>query len=200
MNFPLNLYPTEQDLDQPRRINFEPKLYARLQALAQHPTHGTPDEVVVFDYIYVVLHCPAYRATNAKSLKIDFPRIPWSASPDEFWDASASGTHERKLHLTDPAIVGPTPYPLKGVGNAVVDKPLFDNSKVWIKATQYFGAAPAVWWTFDIGGYQLAQKWPKDRKGRVLNLDDVRHDQRILKILAETERIMQSITMTLEAN
>lgn len=196
---PLYLYPTEQDLDQSRRINFDPKLFARLQALAEHPTHGTPDEVAVFDYIYGVLHCPAYRATYAEFLKIDFPRIPWPATPDEFWDVSAKGTTLRKLHLMDPATIGPTPYPFKGEGNAVVDKPRFEEGKVWINATQYFDAAPAISWTFYIGGYQPAQKWLKDRKGRALNLEDVKHYQRILKILAETDRIMQTITMTLEA-
>jgi hypothetical protein len=195
---PLYLYPTEQDLDQSRRINFDPKLYSRLQTLAKHATHGTPDEVAVFDYIYGVLHCPAYRATYAEFLKIDFPRIPWPATPDEFWDVSTKGTQLRKLHLMDPATIGPTPYPFKGEGNAVVDKPRFEDGKVWINATQYFDAAPAVSWTFYIGGYQAAQKWLKDRKGRALTLDDVKHYRNILKILAETDRIMQTILMTLE--
>ena len=197
--FPLYLYPTEQDLDQSRRINFDPKLYARLQTLGLHPTHGTPDEVQCFDYIYGVLHCPAYRATYAEFLKIDFPRIPWPASPDEFWAVLAKGTTLRKLHLMDPATIGPTPYPFKGEGNAVVDKPRFEDGKVWINATQYFDTAPAVSWTFYIGGYQPAQKWLKDRKGRALNLEDVKHYRNILKILAETDRIMQTITMNLEA-
>ena len=58
-------------------------------------------------------------------------------------------------------------------------------------------AAPAVSWTFYIGGHQPAQKWLKDRKGRALGFDDVKHDQRILKILAETDRIMQTITLSL---
>jgi hypothetical protein len=196
-NFPLYLYPTEQDLDQSRRINFDPKLYARLQALGTHPTHGTPDEVAVFDYIYGVLHCPAYRATYAEFLKIDFPRIPWPASPDEFWDVSAKGTSLRKLHLMDAATIGPTPYPFKGEGNAVVDKPRLEDGKVWINATQYFDNAPEIAWTFYIGGYQPAQKWLKDRKGRALTLDDVKHYRNILKILSETGRIMATITMTL---
>jgi hypothetical protein len=194
---PLYLYPTGEDLDQSRRINFDPKLYARLQAVATHVTHGTPDEVAVFDYIYGVLHCPAYRATYAEFLKIDFPRIPWPASPDEFWDVSTKGTQLRKLHQMDPATIGPTPYSFKGEGNAVVDKPRFEDGKVWINATQYFDAAPAVSWTFYIGGYQPAQKWLKDRKGRALNLDDVKHYRNILKILSETDRIMQTITMEL---
>lgn len=52
-------------------------------------------------------------------------------------------------------------------------------------------------WDFYIGGYQPAQKWLKDRKGRALGIEDVRHYQRVLKILAETDRIMRTITMTL---
>lgn len=51
--------------------------------------------------------------------------------------------------------------------------------------------------TFYIGGYQPAQKWLKDRKGRALSFDDVKHYQRILKILAETDRIMGTIEMDL---
>jgi hypothetical protein len=45
--------------------------------------------------------------------------------------------------------------------------------------------------------YQPAQKWLKDRKGRILTYDDQRHYQRILKILAEADRIMRAITITL---
>lgn len=195
--FPLYLYASEQDLDQTRRVNFDPKLYKRLQTLAKHPTHGTPDEVAVFDYIYGVLHCPAYRSTYAEFLKIDFPRIPWPASSDEFWDISAKGTLLRKLHLMEPAAIGPTPYHFKGEGNTVVEKPEFRDGRVWINKAQYFDDAPPVSWEFYIGGYQPAQKWLKDRKGRQLSFEDVKHYQRILKILSETDRIMKTISMTL---
>lgn len=194
---PLYLYPSEQELDQSRRVNFDPKLHARLLELAEHPIHGLPDEVQCFDYIYGVLHCPAYRRTFAEFLKIDFPRIPWPATPDEFWDVSAKGTQLRKLHLMDLDTIGPTPYPFKGDGVAVVDKPRFEQGKIWINATQYFDNATDISWAFYIGGYQPAQKWLKDRKARVLTFDDVKHYQRILKILAETDRIMQTIAMTL---
>ncbi|PPD14207.1 MAG: DNA methyltransferase [Methylobacterium sp.] len=196
-HFPLYLYPSEQDLDKTRRVNFDPKLYKRLQTLATHPTHGTPHEVAVFDYIYGVLHCPAYRRTYAEFLKIDFPRIPWPASPDEFWDISAKGTLLRKLHLMEPAAIGPTPYPFKGEGNTVVEKPEFRDGRVWINKAQYFDEAPPVSWEFYIGGYQPAQKWLKDRKGRQLSFEDAKHYQRILKILSETDRIMKTISMTL---
>ncbi|EKE67287.1 adenine-specific DNA methyltransferase [Oceanibaculum indicum P24] len=198
--FPLYLYPNEQELDQSRRVNFDRKFFARMQKLAKHAERGTPDEVEVFDYIYGALHCPAYRETYAEFLKIDFPRIPWPTSPDEFWDVSAKGSVLRKLHLMDLVAIGPTPYLFPIPGNGVVDKPRFEEGKVWINDTQYFDNAPEASWGFYIGGYQPAQKWLKDRKGRSLSFEDVKHYQRILKILSETDRIMKTINMTLDAN
>jgi hypothetical protein len=196
-SFPLYLYPTEQDLDQTRRINLDPKLWKKLRGLASDAEHGEPDEVATFDYIYGVLHCPAYRETYAEFLKIDFPRIPWPASPAEFWDIAAKGGALRRLHLMQPAAIGPAPYPYTGEGDDVVDTPRLDGSRIWINATQGFDAVPPVSWDFWIGGYQPAQKWLKDRKGRALSFEDIQHYQRILKILSETDRIMATITMTL---
>jgi hypothetical protein len=69
--------------------------------------------------------------------------------------------------------------------------------RVHINPDQYFDAVPAVAWEFHIGGYQPAQKWLKDRKGRALSFDDVMHYQRIIKILCETDRIMKEITLPL---
>lgn len=195
--FPLYLYPDEQDLDKARRVNFEPKLNKKLQKMAEHAEHGKPDEVQVVDYIYGVLHCPAYRETYAEFLKIDFPRIPWPTTPDEFWDVSAKGTELRKLHLMEPASIGATPYPFTGEGDNEVDKPRFEDGHVWINDSQYFADAPPVSWDFYIGGYQPAQKWLKDRKGRTLSFEEVKHYQKILKTLSETDRLMKTITITL---
>ena len=101
--------------------------------------------------------------------------------------------------LMEPDAVGETPYPFTGEGEARVEKPRFEDGKVWINKTQYFGDVPANAWAFFIGGYQPAQKWLKDRKGRELSFEDVKHYQRIIKILTETDRIMKTISMTLVA-
>jgi len=195
--FPLYLYPDEKDIDKTRRVNFNLKLYKRLQELGSHPAHGAPKKMAVFDYIYGVLHCPTYRETYAEFLKADFPRIPWPATPDEFWDVSAKGAALRKLHLMDPVAIGPAHYPFMGEGDNMVRRPHFKNGRVYINADQYFDSAPEVSWGFYIGGYQPARKWLKDRKGHVLSFDDVKHYQRILKILSETDRVMRTINMML---
>ena len=197
MNVPLYLYPDEQDLDQTRQVNFDPKLWEEMKNRATHPKHRIPDEIAIFDYIYGVLHCPVYRKTYAEPLRIEYPRIPWPANPDEFWDISGKGTLLRKLHLMDVAAIGETPYRFIGDGNNVVDKFKLKDGHIWINETTYFDDVPEVSWAFYVGGYQPAQKWLKDRKGRELGIEDVKHYQRILKILSETDRIMQTITMTL---
>lgn len=194
---PLYLYPSEADLDQSRRVNFDTEIYAAICKTAGL-AGVAGDEVQVFDYIYGVLHCPAYRQTYAQFLKTAFPRIPYPPSPASFADIAAKGAQLRALHLMQPEAIGPTPYPLKGEGNMVVDKPHFENDRVYINATQHFDSVPQLAWEFYIGGYQPAQKWLKDRKGRELSFDDVKHYQRIIKILSETDRIMKTITLDLD--
>jgi predicted helicase len=166
-----------------------------------------PDELRVFDYIYGVLHSPDYRRTYAQFLKIDFPRIPYPASPEVFAHVAEKGGQLRRLHLMEDTAIGATPYPFKGASglgadNVVVKPALSDaigegGARVMINPDQYFEGVPQAAWEFHIGGYQPAQKWLKDRKGRALSFEDVMHYQKIIKILCETDRIMNEIALPL---
>ena len=188
----------QEDIDKTRRVNFDAKLWKKLRAKAKDKAHGEPDELATFDYLYGVLHCPAYRKTFAEFLKIDFPRIPWPATPAEFRDISKKGGQLRRLHLMKTEAIGDTPYPFLIDGDGIVTEPKFKDGKVWINATQHFDSVPETAWKAMIGGYQPAQKWLKDRKDRALNYNDVTHYQRIIKILLETDRIMNTIFVTLD--
>ena len=66
---------------------------------------------------------------------------------------------------------------------------------MWVDKAQTngFRGVPEEVWNFHIGGYQVCQKWLKDRKGRTLEFEDILHYQKIIKALAETERIMGEI-------
>ena len=78
------------------------------------------------------------------------------------------------------------------------DYPKCEGNKVQINKDQYFADVPAVAWSSYIGGYQPAQKWLKDRRGRSLSFDDITHYQKIVKILVETDRIMKEIELPLD--
>ncbi len=70
-------------------------------------------------------------------------------------------------------------------------KPKYNDGKVYINDTQYFDNVPQIAWEFYIGGYQPAQKWLKDRKGRELQFDDILHYQKIIVALSETDWLMR---------
>lgn len=147
-----------------------------------------------------MLHSRAYRETFAEFLKIDFPRIPYPPSPQVFAHVSETGEQLRRLHLMETSAIGDTPYTYEGEGDDVVASgyPKFEGGKVHINKDQHFAEVPAIAWGFHIGGYQPAQKWLKDRRGRSLSFDDITHYQRIIKILAETDRIMKQIELPLD--
>ena len=86
-----------------------------------------------------------------------------------------------------------TEFPLKG-DNEVEKVQYTDNDqRVWINAQQYFGGVPKVVWEFHVGGYQVCEKWLKDRKGRKLTYDDTQHYQKVVVSLSETIRLMKEI-------
>lgn len=197
VNFPLYLYPEDDEFDQSKHPNFDAKHLARIKALVKHPAHGAASELNVFDYIYGVLHSPDYRSQYAELLKQDFPRIPLPVSPDEFWQISRNGASLRKLHLMGSAGIGATKFPFRGKGDGFITRYALESGKVWVSADQYFDNVTPEIWSHRIGGYMPAQKWLKDRVGRELSFDDVKHYQQILAVMSETAQIVDSIKLTL---
>jgi predicted helicase len=150
-----------------------------------------PEEI--FDYIYAVLHSPKYRKKYKEFLKIDFPRVPYPKNKKSFKKLVNIGTELRNLHLMESPKLNKyiTTYPEDG--SDTVEKISYKDGNVYINEKQYFGNVPAIAWNFYIGGYQPAQKWLKDRKGRTLNNDDIEHYQKIIVVLTETEKVMKGI-------
>ncbi len=97
---------------------------------------------------------------------------------------------EKADTTSSPEWAGKTSSPLGRPGGV---NPPTACGRVYINDTQYFANVPEVAWNFYIGGYQPAQKWLKDRKGRTLEFEDIRHYQKIIVALTETERIMREI-------
>ena len=147
----------------------------------------------LLDYIYAVLHSPTYREKYKEFLKIDFPRVPYPKDPATFWKLVALGGQIRQIHLLESPIVETfiTRYPVGGTN--IVDKPVYKGGHVFINDVQHFAHVPEVAWNFYIGGYQPAQKWLKDRKGRTLSMDDIFHYQKIIVALTETDRLMKEV-------
>ena len=155
-------------------------------------TFGPED---IFNYAYAVFHSPAYRTRYAEFLKIDFPRLPLTSDKKLFQVLAEKGAELVSLHLMEsPALNTPaTKYPIPG--SSTVEQWTYDEKtkRVKINKTQYFEGVPLEVWNFHVGGYQVCQKWLKDRKGRTLSADDITHYQKIVVALKETIRLMAEI-------
>ncbi len=176
-------------IDQNGKItNLKKEIWSKINEVVGETT---PENIL--DYIYAVLHSPKYREKYKEFLKIDFPRVPYPEDKKEFNRLAKLGAELRGLHLMEDSRSNKfiTTYP-EG-GNNEVDKVGYKDGKVYINEKQYFGDVPEIAWNFYIGGYQPAQKWLKDRKGRKLTNNEIEHYQKIIVVLAETDRIMKII-------
>ncbi|HEY5308333.1 MAG TPA: type ISP restriction/modification enzyme, partial [Casimicrobiaceae bacterium] len=78
-----------------------------------------------------------------------------------------------ELHLM--RSIGPDEPGYPVAGNNRVDLVKYEDERVYINSEQYFKDIPADVWEYHIGGYQVAHKWLKDRRGRLLTFDELQH-------------------------
>jgi predicted helicase len=206
--FPLYLYPAADELDitAGRRPNLGPKFLKALARSLKVPQEGpgglpkgvTPEDV--FHYTYSIFHSPMYRTRYAAFLKIDFPRLPVTGKPGLFFNLAALGSELVGLHLVESQKLNDliTEFPEKGTDAVEKVRYTDKDKRVWINPIQYFGNVPAALWNFHIGGYQVCEKWLKDRKGRTLTYEDIQHYQKIIVALKETIRLMTEIDKLIE--
>jgi len=209
--FPLYLYPTEKEeflngngkAKPKRKPNFAPKFIKDVETRLklQFIEDGTGDFATtigpedIFHYMYAVFHSLTYRQRYAEFLKIDFPRLPLTRDKTLFQQFANLGEQLVAIHLMEADIESDSGYPIEGDNR--VDKITYKNEKVYINKTQYFDNVTEAVWQFQIGGYQVCQKWLKDRKGRQLNYDDCNHYLYILAALEHTIQLMADIDVIL---
>ena len=169
----------------------------------------------IFEYAYAVLHSPTYRTRYGEFLKSDFPRLPITSAVVLLRSLSALGADLLALHLLEDGYEAASwntskpkgKSPLRtfithfaGKGDAEIAKgyPKYKDGNVYINSARYFEGVPEEVWNFHIGGYQVCEKWLKDRRGRTLSEEDIEHYQRVVVALNETIRLMAEIDRVIE--
>jgi type I restriction-modification system DNA methylase subunit len=162
-------------------------------------TFGPED---VFHYMYAVLHSPTYRSRYAEFLKLDFPRLPLTSNVTLFCQLCGLGKELVGLHLLEASVLNKPIAKFKGKGDNVVAKghPKYQVGAVLINSSQCFECVPEDVWEFHIGGYQVCEKWLKDRRGRELSEEDIVHYQKVVVALKETIRLMREIDEVIEVH
>jgi hypothetical protein len=215
---------SQQSLDTKHRVNFDAtflKAFSSTVGLQQEGENGLPSGLTpedLFHYAYAVLRSPNYRSRYAEFLKIDFPRLPLTSSLGLFRELSRLGGELTTLHLLEsPKLDEPI---TEFIGdNRRVSKVIYtpdDGGTVWIDGkgtakmpqpgTSGFRPVPEEVWKFHIGGYQVCEKWLKDRgpkkgkPGRTLTDDDIAHYHKIVIALTETIHLMAKIDEVINAH
>ena len=202
--FPLKLTTVGQVLSiDPSRINLPSVVTSAFVDF-----NSTPEDI--FHYAYAVFHSPSYRGRYAEFLKIDFPRLPLTEHLELFRALAKLGGELTALHLLESPTLESLLTKFIGSPSPEVGRVAWSNNTVWLNAppcksgaakqpgTCGFQGVPEEVWNFHIGGYQVCQKWLKDRKGRTLTDEDITHYQKIVVALSETIRLMKEIDTVID--
>ena len=201
--FPLYIYPTADRDDlfaqlEPteRQPNLNPNLFASLEKA--HGSEPSPEEIL--HYIYAILHAPTYREKYTEFLRSDFPRVPFIADRELFTQLAAFGKRLAELHLLTSSELDPPACRFEGEGDSIVMRTKAqgfrydpDECRMYINKAQYFGPIPPEIHAYRIGGYQVCDKWLKDRKDRPLELHDIRTYCQMVTAIGITIGIQQEL-------
>ncbi len=180
-----------------RLSNLNPSVVERFSRLIGEEV--SPEQV--FDYVYGMANDTRYYTQYAHLLAFDYPHIPYPKMPEQFWSVVEQGKLLRQLDLFQTADVPEMASRLRSEDGSIIEKSLpvqfcrpqgpklsdakqsSWNQQIWINPTQYLTDVSKVVWQRYVGGYQPAQKWLKDRKGRSLTKNDLVHYAKILWVL-----------------
>jgi len=197
VNFPLYLYPDEDLYNNSKTKTYqrEVNINQRVFEVLKRPYGRQPKPEQIFYYVYAVLYSNIYRQRYAEFLKSDFPRIPFCSDYDLFRAMTTFGKKLVDLHLMKSAKLNKPIAKFEGKGGNLVGKIQYDERKklVYINSGRYFAPISKDIWEYQIGGYQIMTKWLKDKKGKRLSLENIKHYCRIATAIRETIKLQRKL-------
>jgi predicted helicase len=173
-----------------KKPNLSAGFVDRLSGMFKKP----PSPEQIFYYIYAVLYSETYRKKYAEFLKIDFPRVPFTNDYKLFVKMAEYGNNLVDLHLLQLSELDSPIVKFQGKGDNKVEKPRYDETGLlYINNGQYFERITPDVWSYRIGGYQVCDKWLKDRKSRALSLEEIKQYCRIVTALKNTIAVQKKI-------
>jgi predicted helicase len=172
-----------------KRANIAPVIFDKLKA-----AYGKkPSAEDIFYYIYGVLYSNIYRKKYNEFLKSDFPRVPFTADKVLFAKIGKLGKELADLHLL---VSKKLDHPLAkfpvSFGEIMKDGRMekraynAQEKRIYINEKQYFEPVAPEIWNYYIGGYQVLDKWLKDRVGNILSPEDVAHYSKMIAAIKYT--------------
>jgi hypothetical protein len=210
--FPLYLFPAEKKPDEliveegdgpkpnlaPEFIDyFAAKLNLKFVPLGSGDRKKTFGPEDVLHYAYAIFHAPSYSVRYAEFLRIDFPRLPLTANQKLFRLLCGFGKDLVDLHVLRVTGAHRVSFPNTGSNEVkeIAYTPPHGSTpgKVRINDDQWFEGVPPDVWAYQVGGYQVCERWLKDRRSRELTSEERQTYPRIVAALAETLRLQIEI-------
>jgi predicted helicase len=195
--FPLYTYPNTENDQTNLFIERTPNLSPTFLKTIKEKLGKIPTPEKIFYYAYAIFHSPTYRTRYAEFLKIDFPRLPLTSNQKLFYELAIKGEELVNLHLMKSDKLNNLITTYQTIGDNQVTEVTYNSElqRVYINKQSYFTDIPPHIWEFKIGGYQVLDKWLKDRKNanRKLSVEEINHYQKIVIALTDTLRLMQEI-------
>ena len=168
-----------------------------------------PEPIQVFDYVYGILNDPVYCERYEQYLCRDFPRVPAVNEPEDvrdkdaffvseelFWKYVSAGEKLRKLHLLhikSPATLSIEP---NTPDNMEIGAVKYKNGELLLNAAnKRIKGISADVWQYQIGGYQVLEKWFKEHKGEILTIESFTHIENVVGLLAETIKTQEELKL-----
>ncbi len=189
--FPLYLYHEDRlSNSNSKEPNFTKSFQEFLRA--DYPSLSAEE---VFYYIYSVLYSECYRTAYEPELMYDFPSIPFFEE-EAINDLIPLGKRLVELHTEWERTARPLGrFPVSG-DNIVNKKRIrYENEKLWINDHQYFEGIPEEVWKYYTGGYQVLEKWLKERNERQVSPLEF---MKVAGAIKETIEIQNEIDSILE--
>ncbi len=130
-------------------------------------------------------------------LKIDFPRVNFDISPQEFERLAKIGQELIEIHLMKkiPETGSKVDCFAPDFDKIVVQKVRYDEKeqRVYLNEKSYFEKVHPEVWNYKIGGYQVLDKYLKSRKDRVLSHLEIGHIRDVVRVIEWTIEVVEQI-------
>jgi len=114
--------------------------------------------------------------------------VPVPGDPGIFAEMVRLGRRLIALHTLEAEDLFPPLAKYHGEGSDVIERPRYhaENRRLYVNKEKYFAPVSPEAWAYRIGGYQVLEKWLKDRKGK-----ELKEPETFQKIVTAVERTIE---------
>ena len=165
-----------------------------------------PKPIEIFDYVYGILHDPVYCKKYEQYLCRNFPRVPiinipeterdeemFYVSTELYQEYVSAGQQLRKLHLMQLKLPATLVLEPDSPDDMKIGAIKYKNGVLTLNGNKRITGISQDVWNYQIGGYQVLDKWFKEHRDETLTIDSFTHIENVVGLLVETINIQEHL-------